>query len=114
MVAAYGPRRRKEMSEGFDTVLHDDRTRLAVAVPGAPDRPGRPGLHRPGADRCAQRAPPAACRRAHRAAPDGFGQRAPTGSLPAALQPARALPDRAARPGGPPAGRPGGPNTWAT
>ena len=47
---------------------------------------------------CPTRAAPAPGARPHRAAADRLGQRAAAGALPAALQPARALPDRAARP----------------
>ena len=81
------------------------RTEITLARPGPPHRAGRPGLHRPAPAGVPTRAPPAAGARPHRPAPDRLGQRPAAGPLPAAVQPARALPDRRCSTG-PPTGAP--------
>src|SRR5690606_13157618 len=69
-------------------------------------RAGRAGVHRSGPPWRGCPPPPAAGLRPVEPGADGLGERAPARSLPAAVQPARAVPDLAAGSGGvPPAPR---------
>src|SRR5918997_5583578 len=78
------------------SVLIDGTPGIPLRRAGPPDHAGRAGLRRPAARRCRRHAPrpPGAAPAAPD--PDGFGERAAAGPLHAALQPPRAVSDRAA------------------
>src|SRR4051794_4572622 len=83
----------------LESILGGDDPGIALAVPGAADRPGRAGLHRPAPRWRGGHAAPAPGAAARRPAPDGLGQRPRAGALHAGLQPAGGLPARPDRPG---------------